>query len=103
MLEKALKAQPVINNTIILHSDQGSQYTFEEFIEYCSSVGVTQSMSKAGCSYDNAPMERYYNTLRNELIHLHRFHTDEELFTSLIYIYRKFCIRNISSYTSSFI
>lgn len=82
-LEKALQAQPVINDNIILHSDQGSQYTSKEFIEYCSSVGVTQSMSKAGCPYDNAPIERYYNTLKNELIHLRHFHTDEELFSSI--------------------
>ena len=82
-LEKALQAQTVINDNIILHSDQGSQYTSKEFIEYCSSVGVTQSMSRAGCPYDNAPMECYYNTLKNELIHLHHFHTDEELFSSI--------------------
>lgn len=36
-------------------------------------------MSKAGCPYDNAPMERYYNTLKNELINHHYFHNDAEL------------------------
>ncbi|KIR03890.1 hypothetical protein P261_02705 [Lachnospiraceae bacterium TWA4] len=34
--------------------------------DYHKEVHVTQSMSKAGCPYDNAPMERYFNTLKNE-------------------------------------
>ena len=36
-------------------------------------------MSKAGCPFDNAPMERYYNTLKNELIYHHHYHNDNEL------------------------
>ena len=78
-VKKALESQPSIKDTLILHSDQGSQYTSKEFIEYCKQAGITQSMSKAGYPYDNAPMERYYNTLKNELINLHYYHSDEEL------------------------
>jgi ISSag5, transposase orfB len=36
-------------------------------------------MSRAGCPYDNAPMNRYYNTLNTELIYQHRFETAAEL------------------------
>ena len=36
-------------------------------------------MSKAGCPYDNAPMERFYNTLKNEYINLHYFKDDVSL------------------------
>jgi transposase InsO family protein len=64
---------------IILHSDQGTQFTSKEFVEFCRSKGVVQSMSKAGCPYDNAPMERYFNTLKAEEVNLHSYHTDEEL------------------------
>ena len=78
-VKKALESQPAIKGKLILHSDQGSQYTSEEFTEFCRSVGITQSMCKAGYPYDNAPMERYFNTLKNELIYLHHYHTDEEL------------------------
>ena len=78
-VKKALKTQPSINGSLILHSDQGSQYTAKEFIKFCQSEGITQSMSRAGCPYDNAPMERYYNTLKNELINLHYYHSDKEL------------------------
>lgn len=67
-LKKAIDSQPSIKGVLILHSDQGSQYTSKEFVEYCEANAITQSMSKAGYSYDNAPMERYFNTLKNELI-----------------------------------
>ena len=30
-------------------------------------------MSRAGCPYDNAPMEHYYNTIKTELIYQYRF------------------------------
>ncbi len=78
-LKKALESQPKLKDSLILHSDQGSQYTSKEFTDYCVSVNIQQSMSKAGCPYDNAPMERFYNTLKNELIYQHHFHSDNEL------------------------
>ena len=83
-LQKAIDSQPGMDvGKLILHSDQGSQYTSKEFTQYCETVGITQSMSKAGYPYDNAPMERYFNTLKNELIYLHYYHTEEELYTSI--------------------
>ena len=69
-LQKALESQPPIKGGLILHSDQGSQFTSKAFVEFCESVNVTQSMSKAGYPYDNAPMERYFNTLKNECTNL---------------------------------
>ena len=69
-LKKAIQSQPGINpGKLLLHSDQGSQYTSKEFTDFCRELGITQSMSKAGYPYDNAPMERYFNTLKNELIY----------------------------------
>ena len=40
---------------------------------------VIQSMSKAGCPYDNTLMERFYNRLKNELIYPNHFYTEWEL------------------------
>ena len=79
-LRKALESQPTIKEGLILHSDQGSQYTSKAFTEFCESVNVTQSMSKAGYPYDNAPMERYFNTLKNECTNLYEFTTEETLY-----------------------
>ena len=79
-LQKALDSQPAVKGELILHSDQGSQYTSKAFVEFCESVRVTESMSKAGCPYDNAPMERYFNTLKNECTNLYEFQTEEALY-----------------------
>ena len=51
-LQKALDSQPKIKGELILHSDQGSQFTSKAFVEFCESVHVTQSMSKAGYPFD---------------------------------------------------
>lgn len=42
---------------LLLHSDQGPQYTSRAFTDYCKEAEVLQSMSKAGCPYDNSPMK----------------------------------------------
>ena len=82
-LQKALDSQPNIKGDLILHSDQGSQFTSKAFVEFCESVHVTQSMSKAGYPYDNAPMERYFNTLKNECTNLYEFKTEEALYQTV--------------------
>ena len=82
-LQKALDSQPKINGDLILHSDQGTQFTSKAFVDFCESVHVTQSMSKAGYPYDNAPMERYFNTLKNECTNLREFQTEESLYQTI--------------------
>ena len=42
-------------------------------MDFCKSQGIIQSMSKAGCPYDNAPMERFYKTFKDELIYRNCF------------------------------
>jgi len=43
-LQKAINSQPGIDaSKLILHSDQGSQYTLKEFTEYCNQAGMVQS------------------------------------------------------------
>lgn len=79
-LQKALDSQHPAKDSLILHSNQESQYTSKVFIEFCGSAHVTQSMSKAGYPYDNAPMERYFNTLKNECTNLYEFRTEEEMY-----------------------
>ena len=83
-LKKAIQSQPGINpGKLLLHSDQGSQYTSKEFTDFCRELGITQSMSKAGYPYDNAPMEKYFNTLKNDLIYQHYYRTEKELYTAV--------------------
>ena len=80
---KALSSQRKRSNGLILHSDQGSPYTSKAFTDFCEKHDLTQSMSKAGCPYDNAPMERYFNTLKNEEIFLHEYRDEESLYRAV--------------------
>ncbi len=82
-LKKALDTLPAKRGPLILHSDQGSQYTSKAFGAFCESAGVLQSMSRAGRPYDNAPMERYFNTLKNECTKLYEFKTEEQLYQTV--------------------
>ena len=58
---------------VILHSDQGVQFTSWNFVNFCKDNNITQSMSKAGCPYDNAPMERFYNTFKSNFYNVTSF------------------------------
>ena len=82
-LQKALESQRPAEDGLILHSDQGSQYTSKAFTGFCESVHVLQSMSKAGYPYDNAPMERYFNTLKNECTKLYEFREESALYQTV--------------------
>ena len=81
-LEEALR-QADGKRGVLLHSDQGSQYTSKQFTEYCEEKGVIQSMSRAGCPYDNAPMERYFNTLKAELIYQKTYRSEQALYADI--------------------
>ena len=64
---------------LILHSDQGTQYTSKTFVDFCIKNHIQQSMSRAGCPTDNAPMERFFNTFKNEFFNLYSFETPKIL------------------------
>ena len=86
---------------LILHSDQGSQFTSKEFSDVCVKNHVQQSMSRAGCPYDNAPMERFYNTLKNEYFNLRKFKTVEQLAHGIYqFIYGKYNRKRPHSYNN---
>lgn len=40
--------------------------------------GIQSSMSRKGNCYDNAPMESFWGTLKNELVHHQRYRTRQE-------------------------
>jgi transposase InsO family protein len=42
---------------VLLHSDQGGQYTSAQYIQLLRTYGIVQSMSRKGDCLDNAPME----------------------------------------------
>ncbi|MBF7142710.1 MULTISPECIES: IS3 family transposase [Pseudomonas] len=53
---------------LLFHSDQGSQYASRSFRQRLWRYQITQSMSRRGNCYDNAPMERLFRSLKAEWI-----------------------------------
>jgi len=63
---------------LIHHSDRGSQYCSHEYRNILERFGLKASMSRKGNCYDNAPMESLWGTLKQELVHHHRYRTRQE-------------------------
>lgn len=63
---------------LIHHSDRGAQYSCTAYQQQLTTLGITPSMSRKGNCYDNAVAESFFSTLKNELVHHHRYHTREE-------------------------
>jgi putative transposase len=63
---------------LIHHSDRGSQYCAQAYQDQLREFGLIPSMSRKGNCYDNAPMESFWGTLKNELVHHRRYETREQ-------------------------
>lgn len=60
------------------HSDQGSQYSSEEFQRLLAEQNITCSMSRRGDCWDNAAMESFFSTLKLERVNRRRYATRDE-------------------------
>jgi len=54
---------------VMHHSDRGSQYCSQEYRGLLDRFGLQVSMSGTGNCFDNAPMESFWGTLKQELVH----------------------------------
>jgi len=54
--------------SVMFHSDQGSHYTSIKFRQYLWRYQIKQSMSRRGNCWDNAPMERFFRSLKVEWV-----------------------------------
>ena len=63
---------------LIHHSDRGSQYCAHDYRVLLDQFGFRASMSRKGNCYDNAPMESFWGSLKNELVHHRHFATRVE-------------------------
>ncbi len=64
--------------SVIHHSDQGTQYTSIAFGLRCKEAHVRPSMGSLGDAYDNAMCESFFATLETELIERKRFRNQAE-------------------------
>jgi putative transposase len=53
-------------DALVHHSDQGRQYTSEQFQKLMADHGVVCSMSRSGNVWDNAAMESFFSSLKTE-------------------------------------
>jgi transposase InsO family protein len=60
------------------HHDDRGQDAAGAYAGQSAELGAIASMSRKGCRYDNAPMERFFHTLKVELIRQHRWNTHDE-------------------------
>lgn len=63
---------------LLHHSDRGCQYASAGYRKALESHGITQSMSRKGNCWDNAPMESFFGTMKSELVHHRRYATRED-------------------------
>ena len=88
----------------IHHSDRGSQYASGDYQDYLKGQGLTPSMSRSGCCYDNAAMESFFHTLKVELVHRHRFTTRKQarldIFEYIAVFYNRVRLHSALGYVS---
>lgn len=78
-LERALKgAQPKIFN-----SDQGTQFTSDDFLDCLEQKGIRISMDSRGRVYDNILIERLWRSVKYEEVYLHDYESVRDLLESL--------------------
>ena len=65
-LRNAIEARRPDTKSLLHHSDRGSQYTSDDYQQTLRTLNITCSMSRTGCCYDNAVMERFFWSLKHE-------------------------------------
>lgn len=77
-LDMALGRQGLIEGTLVVHSDRGSQYASDQYGLKLNSLGIQISMSRKGNCWDNAFAESFFATLKKELVYRKTFRSKEE-------------------------
>jgi len=71
-------AKREVADGLILHSDQGFQYTSQAYHNLTKEYGILPSMSRAGNPIDNAMAENFFSILKSECIKRHKPATNDE-------------------------
>jgi len=76
-LQSAVSRIKKLDTKVILHSDQGSEYSSYDYKAFLKQHDIVPSMSRRGNCYDNAVAESFFKTLKKELVRKHIFLTRE--------------------------
>lgn len=68
---------------LLHHSDQGSQYSCEQFQKLLSDHGIVCSMSRQGECHDNAVMESFFSRMKDERVSRRRYRSRDEARTDI--------------------
>ena len=68
---------------VIMHTDQGSEYTARAFQAACQRLPIAQSMGRPGSALDNAVIESWHSTLEFELRRVQHFATRQQARTAV--------------------
>ena len=71
-------------DALLHHSDQGSQYTSDQFQRLMADNGVTCSMSRSGNVWDNAAMESFFALLQKNVLDRRSWTTREQLRIAIV-------------------
>ncbi len=71
--------------SLLFHSDRGSQYAAHSYQERLQERGIVCSMSRRGNCWDNAVVESFFATLKKEEVHREEYVTHEQAKASLFY------------------
>ena len=74
------------NPQVIFHSDRGSQYASEVFLQLLNDKHVIPSMSRKGNCYDNCYVETWFKSLKTECIYRHSYES-EVILRGLVFEY----------------
>jgi len=86
LVEKAFQMAVANRHTVqglLHHSDRGSQYAGTLYQTQLAVHHIQVSMSRTGNCYDNAPMESFFSTLKNEHVHFQDYQTRQEAKTDI--------------------
>jgi len=72
------KAKREVADGLVLHSDQGFQYTSHGYTKLTKEYNILPSMSRPGTPLDNAPAENFFSILKSECINRRKIATYEE-------------------------
>ena len=70
---------------LIHHSDRGSQFCSQDYVDILDEQNMQISMSRKGDPYDNACIESFHATIKKELIYRRRFTTRAEAIKAINY------------------
>ncbi len=70
-------------DSLIFHTDRGSNYRSKSFGDFLKSLKVTQSFSRAYLPYDNSVMESFFSSLKREGLYRTKYRSEKELRTAI--------------------